>query len=55
MKKFLVLMSASVAFAFASCATAKSDHCGACKGGDGAKTECASSAKDAKTCPSKKK
>ncbi|MEJ6579083.1 MAG: hypothetical protein QNL33_05845 [Akkermansiaceae bacterium] len=50
MKKFLILMSAGVAFAFASCSASKSSCCGACSGGECAKTECAACAKEGKTC-----
>ncbi|MGC6567371.1 MAG: hypothetical protein ACON38_17385 [Akkermansiaceae bacterium] len=38
MKKFLVLMSAGVAFALASCAAPQKSCCGTCGGGE--KKEC---------------
>ena len=51
MKKFLILMSAGVAFAFASCSTGKSSCCGTCyAGSECAKTECSACAKEGKTC-----
>ncbi|YCM42901.1 hypothetical protein V2O64_16455 [Verrucomicrobiaceae bacterium 227] len=48
MKKFLILMSAGVGFAFASCSTSKSGSCcGACQA---SATECAACVKEGKTC-----
>ncbi|MDA7882326.1 hypothetical protein N9A94_08490 [Akkermansiaceae bacterium] len=41
MKKFIVLLTAGTAFAFASCSTSGGSCCGKCKTSCASKTECA--------------